>query len=597
MPPSVSESPTMAEIEQGLGLGGCAGEEEFGFYTPVPASTPFRASYYGIWTDDLASFPTPPAPVYGGVRRISRSSELPTSEQTYGETNQLLMITPEMHRRAAQRMGPEGSSQVYGDSHTRNVKATTNNFRPAEPAPPRTVRSSSVYPATDNGSAWQTEADISGDDGDSYANTSADGDSIRISREEPDPAPPQQQLPRGFYTQQELIDEFNRDRVEKGDPSIRYDVREAMRIMEDKMMHEARGTHLLPDHVRRDREAQMLDQRKLEELRQKDCTIVQEACDRLWQRAHPEKTSSKSSFLKLFKKDGEQQHVYKRSSTFGRLPKFQRTPVQTADDHSFNGSFSSRRGLMSSPRPAMRSNLEFSESEGTFVTVRDIDSPFDDRQQHGWHPNDPHPTVRALGVPTPTSTAAARTLGLSTTPAGPITTTRIPLQFRSTTRVDRRPAIESQIELQELRLIKNVRANRSPGRALTNAELIDREPGWTEFPDLEHRTRRQPTLLPVDSAIQKKQQKISETVSAICALCPITSLAFGLGRMDWYIASRSSGQITEMSKNEKKQALFVYTPLSCLVYAILIVVIVLSVKLAGGHDGPDRGGPLPGTNF
>jgi hypothetical protein len=248
----------------------------------------------------------------------------------------------------------------------------------------------------------------------------------------------------------------------------------------------------------------------------------------------------------------------------------------------------------------VRSNLEFSESEGTFVTVRDIESPFEDRHEDGWYPNDPNPTVRALGRPTltPSSTSAARALGLPTPASDSTAVTRIPLQFRSTSRVERhpRPAIEGQIELQELRLIKNINATRSPGRALTNAELIEREPGWSEFPDRPNRNRRQPTLVPYDNSNRRQQQRISERMAVYCSLCPFTSLAFGLGGLDWYIASRSSGTIKIMGAKEKKVALYLYTPLSFIAYAIIVIVIVLAIRLSGGHGGRNQGGPLVTTN-
>ncbi|KJX94605.1 hypothetical protein TI39_contig4173g00039 [Zymoseptoria brevis] len=586
LPPQQSESPSIEEIERGLGYGGCAGEEgDFGFYTPVPASTPFRTSYYGI----NALLPTAPPPVYGG-RRISRSSELPTSEQTYGETNQLLMITPEMQRRAAQktRMAPNPQSHAH-HQHPRLVNSPSDDFHTAAGlatmSAPHMFRSSSVYPATENGSAWQTEAEDSEDDGFSYANTSTNGSTIRLSHDEAQPAHPEVQSPRGFFTRQELIDDFNRSRVEKGDPSIRYEVREAMRILQDKVFFEDRGVHLRPDHMRVDKETQIADMSRLEELRQQDHTIIREASERLCEIAI-QNTTSKSSFSKVRKllrmnKPDPDQEFYRPFRNSKRPNGYHRS---LTDNDSFDGSFSSRRGLVSPARPAMRSNLEFSESNGTFITIRDVDSPFEDRDHNGWYPNDPNPTARALNLPTPSDTAAASALGLPTPIHGPTTTTRIPLQFRSTTRVDRvapRPAIESQIELQPLRLIKNTNATRrSPGRAYTNAELIEREPNWTEFPSNPHVPRRQPTLVPFDNVARNEQKSISETCALLSTIFPLTALAFAMGGFDWWIRRKTSGRILTMGNEEKRLALCVYFPLSLVGYAILVIAVVLATKLS-----------------
>lgn len=156
-----------------------------------------------------------------------------------------------------------------------------------------------------------------------------------------------------------------------------------------------------------------------------------------------------------------------------------------------------------------------------------------------------------------------------------------------------RAAMSSQTELRPLELADSVTG------ALTAAELEEAQHHWTNEPQRNALARlvedqngfvivqndgtieRVNTLMRPNEArlisFRREQRMRTAPYFHACVLCPITSLAFGLGGLDWRMKQITKGKITEMSPSAKKQALQVYTMLSLIAWMFLGIVIAILI--------------------
>jgi hypothetical protein len=220
-------------------------------------------------------------------------------------------------------------------------------------------------------------------------------------------------------------------------------------------------------------------------------------------------------------------------------------------------SASDTRGLLASPS-TVQPNLKYSESTGTFVTIQENGSVRGSATRL-WSPFDRDPTVRAIhpSRPPPTSND---------------------IELRTLKKTHRRTAIHNQYEPRHLHLTRM----RKP--RLTNAQLMEREPGWTNRPTARlTRSPGRPMLVApetdMERAVREEQKLISKRYVYACAAFPPLILAFGLGAFDQSIRKKTSGNVMEASAKEKRNALLIFFPLGCIVWAVFIIVVFVVVTL------------------
>lgn len=249
-----------------------------------------------------------------------------------------------------------------------------------------------------------------------------------------------------------------------------------------------------------------------------------------------------------------QRQEYVPSSTFKKVAALGR---QDAD----HGSFSSQRALL---QPSPDTNLQFSASEGTFVTIRkkreNMTSSLN--RSRDWDPHGVNPTDHALNhIRSLPSTGIA---------------VNSHTKMRSTSSKSGQPltaAIGGQIELREFKLKKP-----STRKGLTDEELAEREPGWTNDP-----TQNSPhcddAKLLSHGKICEEQMDISLKYQSLSALIPFGALIYGLGGFDGIIARKTEGRITSMDPGQKSYVLKVYFPLQLLLYTIIGIGIGIAVYM------------------
>ncbi|KAK1823997.1 hypothetical protein LTR12_001530 [Friedmanniomyces endolithicus] len=169
-----------------------------------------------------------------------------------------------------------------------------------------------------------------------------------------------------------------------------------------------------------------------------------------------------------------------------------------------------------------------------------------------------------------------------------------------------RPAMSGQTSLRPLQLGATTTAASSttsfvPGRRMTDADLMRREPGWRMGPSTT--TTASPSaprtaleLSPADAAMldprlmsgaeaqgrehAKERRRISQRAFCLAALCPVSAALFGMGYLDGVAEWWSEGRVVEgMEGEDRVWALWVAVPLGTLFWAMVVVVVVIVVKL------------------
>ncbi|KAI6807126.1 hypothetical protein KC332_g14080 [Hortaea werneckii] len=252
-----------------------------------------------------------------------------------------------------------------------------------------------------------------------------------------------------------------------------------------------------------------------------------------------------------------------------------------------DGRTSSSRPLL--PRrssPVGHSGLDYSPTQDTFVTVHQAPS-IPSLPHTPWTPlpNRPQPVLdpHRRGRATPSTQRTGNAEGF---------------ELQTLTRQGRaRASIRGQRALLPLQMDKSPSASAPVGRPLTDRELMQREPNWTLRPP----TNRPRSNLHIDVAgnadverallrpgrinnaeMAREQEKISRKYYNWAIWCPISALLFGLGAFDRVARSRSSprGAVTEMCENHKFWALYFATPVGVVAYTFVGLITALLVVLS-----------------
>lgn len=664
-----------ASIERSRHAGDYTEQVKYGWATPLSPGAQFRSSHHGFCIIDE---PEPMRPQPLAIRdsrrngftlhrnmpsvhremRLSDSSDVATSEQTYGETNQLLLITPSTNAadshcgQATRTTQPHASkaglspgmifNQFDDDDNKENTPPGLDDegFErislddPHESAPrmrtgsvmfspsfvfadrlsrPQVAqfRVSSMYQTSEweterSESPGLTETDDEDEFRDRYSHSNIFAQSTRVqygllrlaSTKFPDLNNPNQELsPQGecgkgkggvyeYMTaalprtsaHNSSDDEINVD-VGRGpyqyvppEHGVRYvpaplpdidfnnkpigDAKRALNIIENKANRDKVGCHRICSPGSRS-SLNHAELRELEEIRSRNPDAVHEATARMQASSSPNlgqpplpnidenSSPTPSKFQRM--RNPFIRHDYQPQKSFQKVAAIGRHEIA-------HGSSSSQRGLLS-PRTPASNGLEFSESEGTFVTVRDRQASTFTRER-GWDPHDSSPTARAL--------ARLRS------PPSQRYTAKVPSKLRAMSSRSGKAAVEGQIELKTFRMRAEARR-----KGLTDAELMQREPTWTRFPVANNVHRKHAKLLPHKMYIEQK--RISLKYQTLSAIVPFCALVYGLGGCDWLIRRQTKGRITSMGTKQKRYALVVYFPLQLLGYLIIALVVGIVV--------------------
>lgn len=651
-------------------------EHSLGWAMPMSPGTEFRSSSYGYRTveDPNEMRPRPLVSRRNGTvqhhnmpsvhreMRLSTTSDVPTSEQTYGETNQLLLITPNTNVNLAGANLTDGrqtpltrvldANIPWGKTSpgTPRFNADSDNesgfdddesvYSPSDgklDTPPRIrtgsvafspsivhinrfsvqskFRTSSDHARTIRGhtdeegwvdenddSPGLTEDDDLDENGDRYSQP-------RTIVQYPDPTNHLQCLALDSFPnlnnpsieispQRERTKAKGRTVVEQimsapsrgARPAIRYptsspldeikpiqnprrrvdfaskptgDVKRALAIMKRKATVDKLGTgKFMSEGAHTARE--FGDMQEMERIRVYNKEAMHEATARFdYERskdASPQTSTPNKLQAKLQKvRSPFSRPNYNPSTSFQKIANLGR---QQPD----NGSFSSQRALL--PPPDQGTNLEFSASEGTFVTIRgkkDRKGATFDRSRE-WDPHGINPTDHALGrIQSPPS--ASRVV--------PRHSSMRTISLRSGQQVT--PAIDGQIELRELKL--KVASTR---KGLTDKQFVKREPHWTRRPAEGSSQDTTPKLLPHTAS--QEQMSISLKYQSLSVLLPFGALVYGLGGFDRVIARKTKGRITSMDEKQKSYALKVYFPLQLLAYVIIGIVAGIVIYIRYYND-------------
>ena len=549
------------------------------------------------------NLPAPPPPAH--VTYLPDWTELPPSDQTYGATSDLLYVTP-----GRRPIYPWSTGDTYmnfgGNQRFETRDANKENVPPGNPGlasgaadgipatwsnadlPARTrdsllrerglsgqpfVRSSSHYTQVDDNEAWEdTQAsDTHPNLADLAEHRSDDTSLADISDIESNPRHSlfadqgqpslrqvQGQTPTFVNKSHRFL--FSRPRDKPQDHNARL----AERILKDRVLEQEITGKMLPfGEPKVDKKVRREQLNKLEHLRRVDPASVQVAVQKVHKKLQKHLTlprGARNSFEDVIAKtrgDGRS-----RTSSERGLLRGSESPFSQYSQYSHRG-------------------LEYSPSTNTFVTIRDV-PPLPTPKSSNWSPLVSQPqtvmTPNGRGTVTPASTLH--------------TVTREQYEMQSIRRCPGpRRAISTQTGLLPMQLGHGNSSTTSLaiGRALTDAELMDREQKWTMEPRTESGARLQlnlpvnydpePALIDAatlrDAAKIKEQKRISAIYFSRTVWCPITALMFGLGYFDGKARARIRQGVTEMSREDKRTALFIALPLGILMYTIVAVIIVI----------------------
>ena len=607
------------------------------------------------------NLPIPPTPAAardgsGPYRYHSEFTDLPTTDQTYGNTGQLLQLTPRgrdwpftspqssisaprpQHEQS--RLVGIGQAFTPHDSHTAlptvtyddedkentpphpafpdedspfSVPPTWSEVRSRVRGPPTVnnlaayamPRSSSYYP--DDDSVWEsTQSSHSRENladhnagrnaseeirpsQDSYADTSVCGSNHRLSypRVPPIPTP--------------FCDSNGITRPHASSPySARQDWRAvinsdeklARKILEDKILEDTLLGEMGPITPRRDKVEYLNDMRELERLRKDNPSAVERAVNAVVDKL------GKLSPLKP---------VYSPEYSFSKGKQL------ASGKNAHDSGCSETQGLLEGrcDSPYMSGGLQFSDTSNTFKTARRIPSMAMCPPVKAYSPLSPPPLTPPANalIRGRAGTNSTRVASLLTVPEPetPVTENIEMKNLRKKKHVSR-VAMSSQTELRPLQLAESTRASASPG-ALTDAQLMEAEPGWTLEPDfsdngpLARLTRRSsgPTAFLIQradggvervSTLMRPQQarnlrtthlqkQLTRPYFKACVIFPLSAAFFGLGCLDYKMVKMTDGAILEMSPSAKKQALTTYLPLGMIIYTAIGLMIALIVLISG----------------
>lgn len=595
----------------------------------------------------LQGVPSPPArplpPLLTKYSQMAREDsafpDVPSSDQTYGSTGQLLQLTPQATNILGSGLGDKNSWVTNAQAQQRRLRATPwtdaydeddekeENMLPfatrsgpgssaghtptfarayselqargkapasaAFTAPFTMPRSSSYYPEDDN-SVWESvhsESRVNLNESstrpsyESYANTSVCDENNRLSLP---PAMPSAGSVTG--ASHDTMPALDPRVVRSGWESTKSDEVSAQNILEAKYMKDSIPGSKSPTPMRGREGDYFENMRELERIRTSNPSAMSRAVTSV---------AEKISKLSPNKPDA----VYTPQSSFSKAARIgvNRQAHQSAS--------SDRQGLVScSGSPYMRGGLNFNGSSNTFQTIQDGSPSLAGSSVHNFSPLSPPPVTPPAVAMLRDRAATSSTRAGRYTPQTPVTEDIEMRRLRRPGPVSR-VAMSSQTELQPLQLVDSTMAGVT-GR-LTDEELGRAEPGWTTQPDysddgalMRYRNRltqqfgfhpdppaqrshapttteRQSLLMrPAEArnlGMQSIQKKLTRPWFIACCLCPVTALAFGFGCFDWKIRKMTHGAIVEMSPESKNFAQTTGFFLSFVAYAIVALAVTMSV--------------------
>ncbi|KAK0249362.1 hypothetical protein LTS09_015515 [Friedmanniomyces endolithicus] len=293
------------------------------------------------------------------------------------------------------------------------------------------------------------------------------------------------------------------------------------------------------------------------------------------------------------------------------LPKLSKRPRKP-----YRGFGESVQRLLEEPAGSCSTDLAYSNTFASFSTVKPA-SP----RVHSWLADQVTPQKLHLA-----SAASGRALAtpfnmqlLARSPAETLSdslrTGRVEeYELHELTRCPRsgagavRPAMSGQTSLRPMQLGATTTTAASsttsfvPGRRMTDADLMRREPGWSMGPSA---TTASPSasaprtaleLSPADAAMldprlrsgaeaqgrehAKERRRISQRAFCLAALCPVSAALFGMGYLDGVAEWWSEGRVVEgMEEEDRVWALWVAVPLGTLFWAMMVLVVVIVAKV------------------
>ncbi|KAI7589434.1 hypothetical protein KC343_g18635 [Hortaea werneckii] len=555
------------------------------------------------------TIPAPPPPPQ--FPTYDYGSDLPTSDQTYGATGELLQMTPAIQHGGVSAAYPwptTGSPIGLGVYMPTDLGDASNSEHvdfarsvgqdiPAQwinaDQPPsvrnsvqgrrlsgrRVLRSSSRYSIPDE-DEWESirESESRPDfttrqSEDSIADVSDYASTHHQSRQAAQDQPTLQQSSGSDGAMREnFVNKAHRQLMSRPDDRVQDMTTKRMqdilttRIIEDQLMGK-----LCPTTPKVDKEKRKQDMDELNRLKA----------------AHPAKFQVATERTAEQFEDGNQ--VRRSILGFGKRRVEHRNSFEEvmAEAQALgDGRTSSSRPLLPHrSSPVGHSGLNYSPTQDTFVTVHQTPS-IPSLPHTPWTPlpNRPQPVLdphrRGRAPPSTQRTGNAEEFELQT----------LTRQGRA------RASIRGQRALLPLQMDNSPSASAPVGRPLTDRELMQREPNWTLRPP----TNRPRSNLHIDvvpnadverallrpgqinnAEMAREQEKISRKYYNWAIWCPISALLFGLGAFDRVARSRSRrAAVTEMCENHKFWALYFATPVGVVAYTFVGLITALLVVLS-----------------
>ncbi|KAK5109400.1 hypothetical protein LTR62_007066 [Meristemomyces frigidus] len=562
------------------------------------------------------------APLYYGD-----CTELPTSEQTYGPTDELLGLTPAAQdHRTFTHSGGEGDvnyaafPEEYYHHDMPNLAPSDSAMAFAAPEIPQLwsdidMRRPSMYtlrPAhaianrlsnrftVDNDAAWEDipidQQNDGADEGHrisvaSYANIS-DNSAIRDM-----PLPPAKhaQSPLKFQSSPcssigAKLQRRNKFIPLSGESDHEQSVHRAKQIIgmliDEKRLGQA---HISTQTDSRDLCRDL--EHELELVRQQNPIAFKEALNAV---VRESSMSEEPLVGRPSSSKGKGKARYDPDASFGNIVR----TLGLDDGLSLRESVARSRAssitksIGTSYSPARSNGLSFSNSVGTFQTL-DADIPPLPASRNGgpeWSPL-AQSSHRALRTRTPST---LRTVPSTDIELQPLTRTPAP-----------RSALRSQTRLRELQLgstnpYEDSTTMLTPThQRLTDLQLAAQAKNWDMAPrsspslaqgrlaiDLGARNGSTARLIDQEatttSSDLRLQEKISRHYFHLALLCPLSAFLFGIRYFDSFAAVRSQGRVEGMKGEYKQWALWVAVPLGMLAYAFVGVGVALVVLLTKG---------------
>lgn len=555
------------------------------------------------------------------------ASEMPTSDRTYGDTGQLLGLTPEQPNQGVPpttmpytgldtRVRPGGSSgcSLFCDSPESDSRSSQRaRGRILVDSAYRDVSSNTIQ--SDGEGDWETTRSESRagihpgmprPSVESYANTSTYDENNRLSAmSDATVAGTQSYRPyRMAHTRPLMVAESNDEDLDKARKALKKIYKD--KVLEQSMMANLIGDQTISKETRRQdrgilqglrerRQSAILQAQdndiELEELRKKNPQAVRLAAEEIYAENAPGHLTPQRAPMPL----GRLRNIFNRSkSTIDQIANRDiMDEVIAANDN--------RNLLVATPTTICSSRLAFSESANTFRTFRDEEY-----------------------TPSPLEYNSRAALDLGTRPYSPAipAATNNPGQSRGRRTNDmpeplhraqakaprkpaRRAAMSSQTSLRALITTGSPTSNIQG--AFTDREMAEASRRWDLLPrhhnyywrtqgrnasgpfprfhnSLFHPANTQGRMLMRPSEVMDPQtlllqERLSKRfLMRIIAFPPLCLLYYG-GYYDYWIANKSDGRVKAMSPSRKDDALS-WAILLSIIYAIIIIGIVVSVAIA-----------------